>query len=240
MKIYVLGFIAIMAASCFGRVCRRYDCGNMTGLCAKVDNSLVTLNPCDINSTCEFSYEVSGDFSCVAKVPFYLPGEYCGSNCSWCISQTSTDKVCTGKKATEVCVSDVECDAGLYCFEKKCNATRSVANACDIAKGIKCDASAMCWNGICTLLGSLPVDTANKIPALCISYHANTTHCIKGPKLMEDTCATGDVCRHQYEDTGKNLSITCVCGKQNSTAAICPKALGDVVISDVMLDSLIF
>ena len=235
MKFFVLGFIAIMAAYSFARTCRRYDCDDkLTSMCAKVDSSLVTLNPCEVNSRCEFTYQISGDFKCVPKEPFYFPGEYCGENCTWCISKKFNNEtfVCTGNKATEECKSDIDCNAGLYCLKGTCNATRAIGDFCNAT--YKCDPSALCTDGKCVLIGSLEEGAANKIPILCNTYHANTTHCVKGPKLQEDTCSSSDICKHKYEDSRKVLAVTCVCGKQNDTAAICPMAMGDVPIFDVM------
>jgi hypothetical protein len=167
---------------------------------------------------------------------FLYPGEYCRFDTECysgnCLEDT---KVCAGRNISEVCSTEEDCAAGLYCLEGTCQPTQKEGASCD--KVHKCDSTHVCESGVCVRIGSRPAGEKAQLPGVCSTMYIYNGVCAGGPTLKEGINLTQDTeggeCVYVMPD-GKSFSTEPVCGMTKDALSFCNPGLGEMNLNNVL------
>ena len=175
-----------------------------------------------------------------------FPGETCKADTD-CNSQNGfvskcDNGKCTGKKQDEVCAGTHECLVGLYCkmeteTQGKCAPQAKLDEACK--SNSDCVNSAICSNGKCIRLFSLPAgtklgnggDTLMTFIACDTGISTEDGYCAKTSYATSTTskfvtCKLGDTCTYNLDGNDelkkKTMTQECGCGYNSEGKGYCP------------------
>ena len=173
----VLGLSTWVAGADTNSGCLVWDCKSDLGknkmkedrVCYTQQDSKNLVNACEPeNYFCDVLNSFGSDIYCshfdsAPRRNNFPPGDICTGN-HQCFTGNCTFSngvgVCQGLAKNEICTTDRECNAGLFCYK-----TAGTTGTCQdvIKKGEPCNASLrcefghLCANHTCTMIGSLPL-----------------------------------------------------------------------------------
>jgi len=224
--------------------CPVYSCDNntLTGKnCAKInferENVGITLKGCEGDLVCDVSPFNLQETSCspyYTTTKFY-PGEYC-RNETECYSGNCKNGKCEGKKESQNCTKDIDCDPGLYCLGKFCKKA-IVNNTC--GKDEKCAANYVKNESRCVKIGSIDNDQPASVPGACSSLYINSKGlCSKGPKLRENKFnSNSNKCEYEVDEIV--IEDDPVCGMGENGESYCNPGVGNIDSASVLLGILV-
>ncbi len=222
------------------QTCSRYICTTtaLTGSqCSKADSasspSTYYLKPCaNETEVCTVRFESAPD-SCAPtrSNPIRYPGEECNSTKD-CYRGTcdATAKICMAANATQSCEDSVDCNPGLYCEAKVCVATKNEGADCSSKQ---CNVNAVCSQGKCVRIGSLPIGASSSAAAACSTFYVRDGLCAEGLTLVRSDSETGPivcpgVCQYKNKKGEIMEEKACICGMTESNESLCNPGVGDV------------
>jgi hypothetical protein len=200
----------------------------------------VTLRGCNETfEVCPFQAPLDEEDICVNSTTYKkMPGEYCDTKDNCYSANCTANNICGGQPVGIACKSDMECDVGLYCFNKVCTQTAGAGMFCNDT--VKCAADALCVQQACVRLASIENDNATVVSATCKSFYVVNNKCSPGPILIGDSdsnvCNSGLQKPCLYNITDKNLTWndSCVCGMHVNSTGVCKPGEGDIAVADIV------
>ena len=230
-------FISVVTKECYKYECVTFE--NSSQCASKETDEIIQLQPCTSPLVCPLELGERPDYcrdNLVLEQRY--PGEYCEDGYE-CYSGECIDNKCKGGDVSKTCSYNYECDAGLYCNDKKvCNHT-NIHIDCNSFES--CGAFHVCSNYKCVGMGSIDNGKPATVSAACKSFYTYKGNCTEAPKLVRENQCTGpEPCNNTsnrtclYEsNTIKNITDHCKCGMTREGTKFCNPGIGDIDISDV-------
>ena len=221
--------------------CTVYKCNNSTDDCKvfNADDNSYSIKKCKtIDEKCEYD-ETTNKGTCKYLAASLPAGEKC-VNDTVCITG-KCDGVCQGKKETEDCSSNEECNIGLYCKDKKCKKVLAVNDACTDED--ECGYDSLCYDGKCQKMLSFPSGTEISSNIYTIMCETNKAINIEGKFYCGETtllekqkeCASEQTTCTYAATYGKltaEVTELCACNAQYKDKKFCPVGTTDQIFKD--------
>ncbi|EGR29277.1 hypothetical protein IMG5_159710 [Ichthyophthirius multifiliis] len=211
-------------------------------ICAKITddkNKNYELWPCPFGFQCNTqSFTDQTKQAYCEKVPdsdLIYPNELCSEDLE-CNSKKCSGGICIGKKEGQDCIKNIDCDAGLYCFLKKCKKQLQFGEECQ--QDEDCQNNCVCNVKKCMYYYSLDNQIEADNEKACASGYIKDNKCQKGLQskdIIRPKPCQQDLDCELVDDKGKVQGYSeCQCGYNPGSFSYCKVAEGDPEYLDML------
>jgi hypothetical protein len=239
-----------------------FDLSPVCGTLSPTNNIILQVCDSPNQAYCDVSGTITNNFTCVSSPPYTRPASYPGEYCvqdSDCLSSSCISNVCVGQVAGSPCVSNSDCNVGLYCGRGfYCTAQLSYGQQCnndyECANNMACNKT-LFGPGSCIFYFSIPVNgtvgTCIDMLTEGVSNLCQTGSCtlqsaawgsvgvcsppFYAPSLnYPRTCNSDSQCLG-VNSAGATTTGTCSCGMDMDGFAYCDAFAGELPSQTVLL-----